>query len=63
MTAAFENKGLLWAKPDAVGVVIVRAAELGGPVVYAPSFWRFIMLVIRHLPVFVFNKLNIWGRE
>ncbi len=59
MTADFEKKGLLWAKPEAVAAVIVKAAESGGPVVYAPFFWRFIMLVIRHLPVFVFNKLNI----
>jgi NAD(P)-dependent dehydrogenase (short-subunit alcohol dehydrogenase family) len=58
MTAAFE-KGLPWAKPEAVAAVIVRASEASGPVVYAPGFWRFIMLVIRHLPVFVFNKLNI----
>ncbi len=59
MTAGFEKKGVLWAKPEAVAAVIVKAAEKGGPVVYAPGFWRFIMLVIRHLPVFVFNKLNI----
>jgi hypothetical protein len=39
--------------------VIVRAGEKGGPVVYTPAFWRFIMLVIRHLPSFIFNKLNI----
>jgi decaprenylphospho-beta-D-erythro-pentofuranosid-2-ulose 2-reductase len=59
MTAAFEKKGLLWAKPEAVAAVIVKAEESGGPVIYAPFFWRFIMLVIRHLPAFVFNKLNI----
>jgi short-subunit dehydrogenase len=59
MTADFEKKGLLWVKPEAVAAVVVKAAESGGPVVYAPFFWRFIMLVIRHLPVFIFNKLNI----
>lgn len=59
MTAGFEKKGLLWAKPEAVAAAIVKAAQEGGPVVYAPPFWRFIMLVIRHLPVVVFNKLNI----
>ncbi len=59
MTASFEKKGLLWVKPEAVAEIIARAAERGGPVVYAPTFWRWIMLVIRHLPVFVFNKLNI----
>jgi short-subunit dehydrogenase len=59
MTASFEKKGLLWAKPEAVAEVIAKAAERGGPVVYAPAFWRWIMLVIRHLPALVFNKLNI----
>ncbi|MBG0792657.1 SDR family NAD(P)-dependent oxidoreductase [Methylocystis sp. H62] len=59
MTAAFEKRGLLWAKPEAVARVIVKAAERGGPVVYAPAFWRWIMLLIRHLPTFIFNKLDI----
>ena len=59
MTASFEKKGLLWAKPDVVAPIIVKAAERGGPVIYAPAFWRWIMLVIRLLPNFVFNKLNI----
>lgn len=59
MTAAFEKKGLLWAKPEAVAAAIVKASETGGPVVYAPAFWRLIMLAIRHLPVIIFNKLNI----
>ncbi len=59
MTASFEKKGLLWAKPGAVATIIAKAAEKGGPVVYAPAFWRWIMLVIRNLPAVVFNKLNI----
>jgi decaprenylphospho-beta-D-erythro-pentofuranosid-2-ulose 2-reductase len=59
MTASFTKEGLLWATPDRVAEVIVRAGDKGGPVVYAPAFWRLIMLVIRHLPSFVFNKLNI----
>lgn len=59
MTDAFEKKGLLWARPEAVAKIIVKAAESGGPVVYAPGFWRWIMLAIRHLPTFAFNRLNI----
>jgi len=37
-----------------------RAARQGGPVVYAPPVWRLIMLVIRHLPTLILNKLDIW---
>jgi len=59
MTAGMEKKGPLWATPDRIAVVIARAGDKGGPVAYAPPFWHLIMLVIRHLPSSVFNKLNI----
>lgn len=59
MTAAITKKGLLWAKPEQVAPIVARAAERGGPIVYAPTFWRLIMLVIRYMPTFVFNKINI----
>jgi short-subunit dehydrogenase len=45
-----------------VGLVarqIVDGARRGTPVIYTPPLWRVIMLVIRHLPRFVFNKLDI----
>lgn len=58
MTASF-RKGPLWVGPDAVAKIIARAAERGGIAVYTPSFWRWIMLIIRHLPTFVFSRLNI----
>jgi decaprenylphospho-beta-D-erythro-pentofuranosid-2-ulose 2-reductase len=60
MTAGFANKrGLLWARPEDVAPVIAATARRGGPIVYAPPFWRLIMLVIRHLPTLIFNKLDI----
>jgi short-subunit dehydrogenase len=59
MTASFTKKGLLWAQPEQVAPVIAAAAQRGGPIVYAPAFWRLIMLIVRHLPTFVFNRLNI----
>lgn len=59
MTAGFTKKGLLWAKPEQVAPLIAAAAQSGGPIVYAPRFWRLFMLVIRHLPTFIFNRLNI----
>jgi decaprenylphospho-beta-D-erythro-pentofuranosid-2-ulose 2-reductase len=59
MTAHIARKGLLWAKPAQVAAVVVAAADKGGPVVYAPWFWRPIMLIIRLLPTAVFDRLNI----
>jgi short-subunit dehydrogenase len=59
MTAAFEKRGLLWAKPDAVAAGIVRAIDRRANDAYLPSFWRFIMLVIRHIPEGIFKRLSL----
>ena len=59
MTAAFEKKGFLWAKPEEIAEIIVAASIEGGPIIYAPKIWFWIMLIIRHLPNFIFNRLNI----
>jgi decaprenylphospho-beta-D-erythro-pentofuranosid-2-ulose 2-reductase len=59
MTTNIAKKGPLWAQPEQVAPLIAAAARRGGPIVYAPTFWRFIMLIIRHLPTFIFNRLNI----
>lgn len=59
MTAGLAKGGPLWATPARVAAVIVRAAERGGPVVYAPWFWRYIMLIIRATPAFLFHKTKL----
>jgi decaprenylphospho-beta-D-erythro-pentofuranosid-2-ulose 2-reductase len=53
------GRGLLWAKPDAIARIIRRAADKGGPVVYAPGFWRLILLIIRAVPAAIFHKTNL----
>ena len=40
----------LVASPDACAAAILRAAEHGRETVYVPFFWRYIMLVIQHVP-------------
>ena len=57
MTAHLPQRGL--ATVDAVARRIVDAIARGEPVVYAPAKWAVIMMVIRHLPRAIFNKLNI----
>lgn len=42
-----------------VARLIVNAMGKGSPVCYAPAKWALIMLVLRHLPRAVFNRLNI----
>ncbi len=61
MTAHIAGKGLLWAKPDAIGRTIARVAEHSSPspIVYAPGFWRLIMAVIRATPTPIFHKTRL----
>ena len=58
MTADFK-KGPLWAKPEKVAGIIVSAMDGGGAIVYAPLFWRGVMLIIRLLPQPIMNKVNL----
>ncbi|HEX5356126.1 MAG TPA: SDR family oxidoreductase [Aquabacterium sp.] len=58
MTAHLK-KGALWAKPDQVARDISQAIDKGRAVVYTPGFWRFIMLIIKHIPEFVFVKISL----
>ena len=57
MTSHLPQRGL--ASAEAVARRIVDAIARGEPVVYAPAKWALIMMVIRHLPRAIFNKLNI----
>lgn len=58
MTKEFK-KGALWAKPGAIAHGILRAADRGRSVVYLPGFWLPIMLVIRHIPEFIFKRIKL----
>ena len=59
MTAALAASGTKMASVEAVAQGIVKAIERGCPEAYVLSKWWLIMMIIRHLPRFVFNKLNI----
>jgi short-subunit dehydrogenase len=59
MTAHIAKSGPLWAKPDAIARVVRRAADKGGPVTYAPGFWRLILLIIRALPSPVMHRTKL----
>lgn len=59
MTADFEKKGLLWATPQKVASDIFRAMEKHRNVIYTPSFWWLIMVIIKHIPEPIFKKLRL----
>ncbi|QDM33335.1 SDR family NAD(P)-dependent oxidoreductase [Tardiphaga sp. vice352] len=58
MTAGMAKGGPMWATPEAVAAVVRKAADSGGPVVYAPGRWWLIMAIIRNIPASIFNKMN-----
>jgi len=59
MTAHLKGQGAKLAQVDDVARKIVDAINAGKAVVYVPGKWQLIMSVIRHLPAFVFNKMEI----
>ena len=59
MTKLQKEQGVKLAPVEDVASAIVAGIEKGTAVVYTPKKWWLIMLVIRHLPAFIFNKLNI----
>lgn len=59
MAAAYKAQGRKLATPRRVAEIAVHAIEKGQAVVYAPLIWLPIMLILRHLPRFIFNKLRI----
>jgi short-subunit dehydrogenase len=59
MTAGIKKGGPLWGTPDQAADAIVKAMARPRAIVYAPWFWRWIILVIRCLPEGLFNKANL----
>ena len=59
MTAHMKMQGARLASPESVAQSIVKGAAHNRTVIYAPAKWQPIMMVIRHLPRIIFNKLDI----
>ena len=58
MTAQIK-KGPLFATPAVVGQGIVAAIRQRKGEVYLPWFWRYIMIIIQHIPEMIFRKLRL----
>jgi len=59
MTAHLQSAGVKLAPVEKVAADIVAGIESGKPVVYTPAKWALIMAVIRNLPRFIFNRMDI----
>lgn len=58
MTSAMKGSGA-FASPEDVARLILAGIDAKKAVIYAPAKWWLIMMIIRHLPSFIFNKMNI----
>ena len=59
MTKKMRFRGMKMASVDLVAKEIVEGIAKGKAVIYTPKKWQIIMLIIQHMPSFIFNKLNI----
>ncbi len=59
MTSHLVGSGVKLANVEDVAASIVKGMAKGKPVIYAPGKWAVIMMVLRHLPKIIFNKLDI----
>ena len=58
MTKNFK-KGFLWSKPEKIAKIIVNAIDNKKLIVYAPAYWKIIMIIIKIIPERIFLKLNL----
>jgi decaprenylphospho-beta-D-erythro-pentofuranosid-2-ulose 2-reductase len=59
MTAELKGKGLKLAEVSSVAKTIINGISNSKKIVYAPIKWAAIMMIFRHLPQFIFNKMEV----
>lgn len=59
MTQGMNLPKILSATPEQIAQDIIKGLESKKDIVYTPSFWRLIMLIIKHLPEKIFKKLSL----
>lgn len=59
MTANLDLPAKLVATPEQVAKIIVKGIEKKKICIYAPSFWRYIMVIIRLIPNSIFRRLSL----
>lgn len=59
MTSELKLPPLLTAQPEEVADAVFNAVKTKKNTVYVKWFWRYIMLIIRNIPEFIFKKLKL----
>jgi NAD(P)-dependent dehydrogenase (short-subunit alcohol dehydrogenase family) len=47
------------SNPQEIASIIYRAADRGGPILYAPPAWRWRMLAVRAAPAFLLHRTRV----
>jgi short-subunit dehydrogenase len=58
MTAGHQGMFLV-AKPEDIASSLVKAIIKKKSVAYLPWFWKYIMLIIKSIPEFIFKRLSL----
>lgn len=59
MTRGLGLPAALVAQPEQVAKLILKGIDRQRSTLYVPGFWRFIMLIIKSVPDFIFKRTNI----
>ncbi len=59
MTEDLDLPPNLTAQPEDVASDIFKAQQKGKNIIYTKSIWRLVMLIIKHIPEFMFKKMSI----
>jgi short-subunit dehydrogenase len=59
MTEGLDLPPNLTAQPEDVASDIYKAQNKGKNILYTKSIWRLVMLIIKHIPEFIFKKMSI----
>lgn len=59
MTEHLDLSAKLTAESEDVASDIYNAQQKGKDILYTKSIWRFVMLVIKHIPEMIFKRLSI----
>lgn len=55
---AYLPKGPLFSSPEQVAKCIVRGIDKNRSLIYAPGYWRWVMLAVRLIPTRIFQRLR-----
>ena len=59
MTDGMKRTGPLWSSAEKVAKIMRKAADKKRVRVYAPWYWRYILMIVRALPIPIFHKTKM----